>query len=87
MNTPVRTVQIPEHLDAELRLRAEASGIHVSHLVEVAITHYLDGIDDLAEDERRWAQFEQDGKVVPGDAIKSWIESWGTANEKSIPEP
>ena len=87
MNKVVRTIQIPEHLDAELRQRAEANGIDLAQLVEVAIAHYLDDIDDVAEDDRRWAQYEQDGKSIPGDAIKSWIESWGKADERSIPKP
>lgn len=87
MNKPARTIQIPAHLEAELRLRAEANGIELGQLIEVALAHYLDDIDDLAEDERRWAQYEQDGKSIPGDAIKSWIESWGTANEKPTPKP
>lgn len=86
MNKVARTIQIPERLDAELRLRAEANGIELGQLVEVALAHYLDDIDDVTENERRWAQFEQDGKSIPGDAIKSWIESWGTSDERPIPK-
>ena len=87
MNKVVRTIQIPEALDAELRQRAEASGIELAQLVEVALGRYLDDIDDVSEDERRWAQYELDGKSIPGDAIKVWIESWGKADERPIPKP
>jgi hypothetical protein len=84
MNKVARTIQIPEQLEAELRLRAEANGIELGQLVEVALARYLDDIEDVAEDERRWSQYEQDGKSIPGNAIKSWIESWGTSDERPI---
>lgn len=87
MNKVVRTIQIPEQLFAELRLRAEANGIELGQRVKVARTHYLDDIDDVAEDERRWAQFEQDGKSIPADAIKSWIASWDIENVRTAPAP
>ena len=87
MNKVVRTIQIPEALDAELRLRAEASGIELAQLVEVALGRYLEDIDDVNEDERRWAQYELDGKSIPGDDIKSWIESWGKPDERPTPKP
>ena len=86
MNKIVRTIQISEALDAELGLRAETNGVELATLVEVALGRYLDDIDDVSEDERRWAQYELDGKTIPGDAIKAWIESWGTANER-LPRP
>jgi hypothetical protein len=86
MNKVARTIQIPEHLDAKLRLCVEANGIELGQLIEVAVARDLDDIDDVTEDERRWAQFEQEGKSIPGDAIKSWIESWGTSDERPIPK-
>jgi hypothetical protein len=84
MNKVARTIQIPEHLDAKLRLCVEANGIELGQLIEVAVARDLDDIDDVTEDERRWAQFEQEGKSIPGDAIKSWIESWGTADPEAV---
>ena len=87
MNKVVRTIKIPEALDVELRQRAEASGIELEQVIEVALGRYLEDIDDVSEDERRWAQYELDGKSIPGDAIKAWIESWGNPGELPIPKP
>lgn len=87
MNKVDKTIQIPETLDAELRQRAEARGIELAELVSEALGRYLEDIDDITEDELRWSQFERDGKSVSGEAIKSWIESWGTPDEQPIPKP
>jgi len=85
MNRVVRIIQIPERLDVELRQRAKANGFGLGQLVVVALTHCLDDIDDPAEDERRWAHFEQDGNAISPDAVESWIESRGTAAKSQFP--
>ncbi|MDZ4738853.1 MAG: hypothetical protein SGJ03_03000 [Alphaproteobacteria bacterium] len=87
MNKVVRTIKIPEALDVELRQRAEASGIELEQVIEVALGRYLEDIDDVSEDERRWAQYELDGKSISGDTMKAWIESWGKPDELPIPKP
>jgi predicted transcriptional regulator len=41
----------------------------------------------LAEDARRFADFERSGEGVPWDEIRAWMRSWGTPNELSPPKP
>ena len=86
MTKVVRTVEISERLDADLRQLAER-GIDPAEVIERALDRYLEDLEDIAEDERRWAQFERDGKSIPGEAIKAWIDSWGRKDELPIPKP
>jgi len=87
MNKIVRTIEIPAKMDAGLRQRAEASGVEITQVIEDALGRYLEDIDDVAEDERRWAQYERDGKSISGDAVKAWIDSWGKPDELPMPKP
>lgn len=75
MTKVIRTKEIPASMDAGLRQRAEAGGIDVTRVIEDALGRYLEDIDDVAEDERRWAQYACDGESISGDAIKAWIDS------------
>ena len=87
MCKPVRTIEISEKLDTELRQLADANGLKPAELIERALNRYRDDVDDITEDERPWAQFERDGKFVTGEAVKAWIESWGTPDEFPMPKP
>ena len=42
---------------------------------------------DVEEDIRRLEEFERTGLAIPGDEVKAWIDSWGTANELPRPKP
>jgi predicted transcriptional regulator len=87
MTKHVRTVEISETSDVRLRHLSDKTGLKPGEIVERALERFQDDLDDIGEDERRWAQFERDEKAIPGDAIKAWIESWGTANELPTPKP
>ena len=80
-------IEIPARLGENLRQHAKQSGLEPAEVIERALDRYLEDLDDIAEDQRRWAEFERDGKVIPGDAIKAWIQSWGRADELPIPKP
>lgn len=80
-------IEIPARLDENLRRLAKQRGLEPAQVVERALDRYLEDLDDIAEDQRRWAAFERDGKAIPGDAIKAWIQSWGHADELPIPKP
>ena len=41
----------------------------------------------LAEDARRLAEFERSRMGVPWDEVRTWMLSWGTANELPAPKP
>jgi hypothetical protein len=41
----------------------------------------------LAEDARRFADFQRTHEGVPWDEVKAWMKSWGTPNELPPPKP
>ena len=41
----------------------------------------------LAEDERRWAEYQRTGEGVPWEEIRAWMQSWGTPEELPPPRP
>ena len=40
----------------------------------------------IDEDARRLAEFDRTRLGVPWDEIRSWMETWGTAAERPLPE-
>jgi len=41
----------------------------------------------LAEEARRFAEFERTGEAVPMEEVVAWVESWGSADEPPRPQP
>jgi hypothetical protein len=41
----------------------------------------------LAEDARRFADFQRSHEGVPWEEVKAWMKSWGTPNELPPPKP
>jgi hypothetical protein len=42
---------------------------------------------DIAEDRRRYDEFERTRLAVPLRDVKSWVASWGSADELPRPQP
>jgi len=42
---------------------------------------------DISEDRRRLDAFKHTRACVPLDEVKSWVASWGSANELPRPSP
>jgi len=84
------TIDLDKEADARLRNLAEQRGQDASRVVSDAIA-LLDSVEagdpDIAEDERRLSVFERTQMGVPLDEVKSWVRSWGTANELPPPSP
>ena len=87
MSKPSATIEISAKSKADLVRLASRTGLKPSEVVELALERYQEDIDDVAEDERRWAQYERDGKAVSGGDVKAWIDSWGSTNELPMPKP
>jgi hypothetical protein len=45
----------------------------------------IDGGPDVAEDRRRYDNFQRTRSAVLLDEMKAWVASWGSANE--LPRP
>jgi predicted transcriptional regulator len=91
MNIVRRTLDIDTETDARLREMADERGQDVAAVLAEAVA-LLDSVVDIAgpdigEDRRRLDAFKQTRAAVPLDDVKSWVASWGSANELPRPAP
>lgn len=89
MNIIRRTLDIDADTDARLREMADERGQDVSAVLAEAVA-LLDSVIDIAgpelsEDRRRLDAFKRTHTAIPLDEVKSWVASWGSANE--LPRP
>jgi predicted transcriptional regulator len=89
MNIIRRTLDIDT--DTRLRQMANERGQDVAAVLAEAVA-LLDSVVDIAgpdvtEDRRRLDAFKQTRAAVPLDEVKTWVASWGSANELSRPVP
>ena len=87
MATVKRVIELKVEIDAALVKAASASGISPSAFVESTLDQILSDFDDLAEENRRWKAFEEDGKFVTAEDVDAWVESLGTKSPLPKPTP
>ena len=85
MNIIRRTLDIDADTDARLREMADERGQDVTAVLAGAVA-LLDSVVDIAgldigEDRRRLDPFKQTRAAVRLDDVKTWVASWGLANE------
>lgn len=85
MTTVKRTIELSADTDSALIRAASASGLSPSAFVATALEQLLSDGDDLAEELRRWEQYERDGKSVSAEKVDAWIDSLGT--KTPVPKP
>ena len=90
-NLVSRTLEIDADTDARLREMASERGKDVATVLAEAVALLDSVIDlsgpDLAEDRDRYEEFKRNGLAVPLDDVKTWVASWGSANELPRPQP
>jgi predicted transcriptional regulator len=86
MNIIRRTLDIDADTDARLRAMADERGQDVAAVLAEAVA-LLDSVIDIGEDRRRLDAFKRTRAAVPLDEVKSWVVSWGSANELPRPAP
>jgi predicted transcriptional regulator len=91
MNIICRTLEIDADTDARLREMASERGQEVSAVLAEAVA-LLDSVVDIAgpditEDRRRLDDFKTTQLAVPLEDVKTWVASWGSANELPRPTP
>lgn len=91
MNLVRRTLEIDSATDARLSEMAAERGQDVAAVLAEAVA-LLDSVVDLAgpdiaEDRRRVDAFTRTRLAVPLDDIKTWVASWGSADELPRPHP
>jgi hypothetical protein len=103
MNVKLRTIEVDAHTADVLEARAAARGLSVADLIadlawsSESLPPDLQAMCDsgegpwspeaLAEDARRFAEFQRTREAVPWDEVKTWMQSWGTPNELPPPKP
>jgi hypothetical protein len=103
MGANTRKIEIAAETADLLETRAAARGISISDLVselaaiEAALPHELQAMrregkgpwspDVLAEDARRFADFQRSREAVPWEEVRAWMQSWGTPDELPPPKP
>jgi hypothetical protein len=85
MNIIRRTLDIDADTDARLREMADERGQDVAAVLAEAVA-LLDSVIDIAgpdigEDRQRLDAFKRTRAAVPLEEVKSWVASWGSANE------
>jgi hypothetical protein len=89
MNIIRRTLEIDSGTDARLAEMAAERGQDVAAVLAEAVALLDSVVDisgpDVAEDRRRLDQFVSTREAIALDDIKSWITSWGSAEE--LPRP
>jgi predicted transcriptional regulator len=91
MNIIRRTLEIDADTDVRLRELAVERGQDVAAVLAEAVA-LLDSVVDIAgpdisADRRRLDDFKATRLAVPLDDVKTWIASWGSANELPRPTP
>jgi predicted transcriptional regulator len=89
MNLINRTLEIDAETDARLREMAKERGQDIAAVLAEAVA-LLDSVVDLAgpditEDRRRYDEFQRTRAAVPLNEVKTWVASWGSADE--LPRP
>lgn len=82
-----RTIEVDSATADELESRAASRGVSVREMVAelVALAHAtVGGVDAVAELERQWTEIEGGAQTVPHDKVARWLETWGTADFKSL---
>jgi hypothetical protein len=102
MNEKVH-IEVDEQTAQVLEARAAARGMTVSALIadligaEETLPPDLRAMRDaargpwapeaLAEDARRFAEFQRTREAVPWEDVKVWMQTWGTQHELPAPKP
>jgi hypothetical protein len=77
-----QAIEIDFHTAAALEQRAAERGVSVPELVAELVTLEAGpvhaSIDEIAELDRRWKAFEQQGSVASNEDVVRWLRTWGT---------
>lgn len=102
MATDTRIIEIDDRTAEMLESQAAARGVTVAVIVAELADQSAAPADlermraegrgpwspaILAEDARRFADYDANGVGVPWPDVKAWIESWGTPDERPAPSP
>lgn len=86
----VTSIRLQNDLEAPLEQLADKLSRSKNWIINDAIKSY---IRTQQQEEQRWKDTlsaltsVQDGQVVEGDKVHTWLDSWGTDDELPAPKP
>ena len=103
MNVELRSIEVDAETAELPEARAKARGMSVAELLaDIAgnqealpgeLAQMRAGAEGpwspqaLEDDARRLAEFERTRRGVPWSEMRSWMQGWGTADERPMPKP
>ena len=85
----ITSVRIKDELNESLKELAEKKQRSKSWIINEAVAEYI--VKDNAESQKWIETLEgfddiKNGRIVDGEEVLAWIESWGTENELDMPK-
>lgn len=85
------TLTLDDELEARIEKLAEERGQSADVLVRDAVSQYVDRVEKarahfLREADESWEDFQRTGLHLTGEEVLAWLETWGTEDEKDLPE-
>ena len=72
-------IEIDDDTAAALKQRAQERGVTVPELVAELVTIEVSSVGaDVAELDRRWHAFEEQGSIAANADVVRWLQTWGT---------
>ena len=80
-------VELNEELAVSLETAARRSRMSVQDFATKAVARAVADVQQWAEEETAYAEYEKTGEAIPVAAVEEWVGSFGTPNELPPPVP
>lgn len=82
-------VRLDKELEQRLAALAEKADRSKSYLAKEALRRYIEQEEAKAYEKQetrdRWERYQETAEVVSNDSVMTWLDSWGSDNEKPCP--
>lgn len=82
-------VRLDEQLDKRLAALAKKTKRSKSYIAKEALERYLEQEEskdfECRETLARWEHYQETGETLSNDAMESWLDTWGSDQEKPCP--
>jgi predicted transcriptional regulator len=79
-------IDLDDELAARLEAAAEQAETSAEALATAAIARTVSDLDEWAEDEAAYAEYERTGDAISLASVEAWVRSWGKPDELPPPE-
>ena len=88
MKTAVIRARVPEELKQDFETAANLRGWNLSQAVRQLMQQYVTKEKELARRREESLEALEDiasGRIVAGEKVLDWLDTWGTAHEQEAP--